>query len=408
MATTTPNFGWSVPTSTDLVKDGATAIETLGDAIDASLVDLKGGTTGQVLSKNSNTDMDFTWVTDAAGDITGVTAGTGITGGGTSGSVTVSFDQANFGGAQGAAGKNKIINGDMNIWQRGTSFSTPADASYLNDRFFVGKNGNATYTVSRQAATYGAITGYEPNYYCRFAISSIGTTTAMEYHQRIEDVTTLAGQTVTMSFWAKADASRALTVTVLQFFGSGGSSLVQVVNAASVGNATTSWQRFTYSFSMPQITGKTVGAGNFVDISINMPASALTIDFWGVQLEAGSTATPFQTASGSIEGELALCQRYFQLIKTGQAWGTWYSTTDAALMASFPVAMRATPTATYGTPYTNAITEIGVTDRTPTAYASYKTSSQAFSFLATGMTTSATIRQGAVYIGPDHQLSAEL
>lgn len=63
MATTTPNFGWSVPTSTDYVKDGATAIETLGDAIDASLVDLKGGTTGQVLSKNTNTDMDFTWVT---------------------------------------------------------------------------------------------------------------------------------------------------------------------------------------------------------------------------------------------------------------------------------------------------------------------------------------------------------
>jgi hypothetical protein len=61
MATTTPNFGWVVPTSTDLVKDGATAIETLGDSIDASLVDLKGGTTGQILAKNSNTDMDFTW-----------------------------------------------------------------------------------------------------------------------------------------------------------------------------------------------------------------------------------------------------------------------------------------------------------------------------------------------------------
>jgi len=62
MATTTPNFGWPVPTSTDLVKDGAVAIEGLGDAIDASLVDLKGGTTGQVLSKATNTDMDFTWV----------------------------------------------------------------------------------------------------------------------------------------------------------------------------------------------------------------------------------------------------------------------------------------------------------------------------------------------------------
>jgi hypothetical protein len=86
MATTTPNFGWSVPTSTDLVKDGATAIELLGDSIDTTLVDLKGGTTGQVLSKTSGTDMDFTWVTtddtnaiqnaivDAKGDLIAATA----------------------------------------------------------------------------------------------------------------------------------------------------------------------------------------------------------------------------------------------------------------------------------------------------------------------------------------------
>jgi len=88
MATTTPNFGWSVPTSTDLVKDGATAIETLGDSIDASLVDLKGGTTGQYLTKTTNTDMDFTWVTSTA-DIEGVTVTSPLTGGGTSGTVTV-------------------------------------------------------------------------------------------------------------------------------------------------------------------------------------------------------------------------------------------------------------------------------------------------------------------------------
>jgi hypothetical protein len=76
MATTTPNFGWSVPTSSDLVKNGAVAIETLGDSIDASLVDLKGGTTGQVLSKASNTDMDFTW---ASGSLTSQSSDLGST-----------------------------------------------------------------------------------------------------------------------------------------------------------------------------------------------------------------------------------------------------------------------------------------------------------------------------------------
>jgi hypothetical protein len=86
MATVTPNFNWPVPTSTDLVKDGATAIEALGDSIDASLVDLKGGTTGQVLAKASGTDMDFSWVAqddsnaiqnsivDAKGDLITATA----------------------------------------------------------------------------------------------------------------------------------------------------------------------------------------------------------------------------------------------------------------------------------------------------------------------------------------------
>lgn len=80
MANTT-NFGWETPDDTDLVKDGAAAIRTLGNSIDTSLVDFKGGTTGQVLSKNSNTDMDFTWIAvdpltilDAKGDLISATA----------------------------------------------------------------------------------------------------------------------------------------------------------------------------------------------------------------------------------------------------------------------------------------------------------------------------------------------
>ena len=90
MANTT-NFGWETPDDTDLVKDGAAAIRTLGSAIDTSLADLEGGTTGQILAKNSNTDMDFIWVTNDVGDITEVNVSSPITGGGTSGAVTISI-----------------------------------------------------------------------------------------------------------------------------------------------------------------------------------------------------------------------------------------------------------------------------------------------------------------------------
>ena len=95
---TSPNFGWLEPDNTDLVKNGAPAIRTLGNAIDASMADLKGGTTGQVLAKQTNTDMDFVWTTPSGGS------------------------------NQFFAGKNKIINGDFRINQR--AFTTSTTSAY--------------------------------------------------------------------------------------------------------------------------------------------------------------------------------------------------------------------------------------------------------------------------------------
>ena len=67
MPTTTTNFGWTVPSDTDLVKDGAAAIRTALGGVDTSFLDLKGGTTGQVLAKTSGTDLDYTWTTPSSG-----------------------------------------------------------------------------------------------------------------------------------------------------------------------------------------------------------------------------------------------------------------------------------------------------------------------------------------------------
>ena len=143
MATTTTNFGWDIPQSTDLVKDGATAIAALGQDIDTALVDLKGGTTGQVLAKATNTDLDYTWTTPQVGDITAVTAGTGISGGGTTGAVTITNSMATAIDAKGdlvagtgadafarlAVGANDTVLTADSTTATGLKWATPASTS---------------------------------------------------------------------------------------------------------------------------------------------------------------------------------------------------------------------------------------------------------------------------------------
>ena len=89
MSNPTTPFNWQMPTNTDLVTDLPADFEVFGQAVATSMADLLGGTTGQILSKNSNTDMDFVWIANDQGDITGVTATSPLTGGGTSGAITV-------------------------------------------------------------------------------------------------------------------------------------------------------------------------------------------------------------------------------------------------------------------------------------------------------------------------------
>jgi hypothetical protein len=338
MSTVTPNFLFPVPQSTDLVKDGATAIAALGTSIDTQFVDLKGGTTGQVLAKASNTDLDYSWVAqddsnaiqnsivDAKGDLIGATANDtpARLAVGTNGQVLTADSTAATGLAWStisvptslgfAAGKNKMINGDFGVWQRGTS-GFGLGAAFNADRWAFYRDGSgATEAITQQTFTPGAapVAGYESQYFWRYAATVAGTGgTERSLYTKIEDVRTFANQTITLSFWAKADATRTITLSLKQNFGSGGST--EVTTSLTSQSATTSWARYSVSVALPSISGKTVGTSSYLQLTVGFPVNVTeTIDLWGFQLEAGSSATAFQTATGTIQGELAACQRYYE------------------------------------------------------------------------------------------------
>jgi hypothetical protein len=248
-------------------------------------------------------------------------------------------------------GQNAIINGAFDIWQRGTSFTgtAAANGTYQADRFNAENNSTTGLTISRQAFTPGAapVAGYEGNFFLRYAV-----TTASSIHginQKIEDIRTLAGQTVTLSFWAKAAAATTLTAIISHNYGTGGSGPVDAGNGSF--SVTTSWQRFSLTIANPSIAGKTIGANSFLNVRLlNLTNTVFTLDIWGVQLEAGSVATPFKRNGSSLQGELAACQRYFVSFPIGALPITNPYFTVALSgggqfpLTSLPVPMRTTPT----------------------------------------------------------------
>jgi hypothetical protein len=306
MATST-NYGWAEPDNTDLVTNGAQAIRTLGNAIDTSL----------------------------------------------------------WNSGYGQAAKNKFINANFANWQRGTSVGpTVSLSSYLADRFLASSSGD-TVTYSQQTFTAGTAptAGYESQYFARVSTTlAVGASNYVQFLQRVEDVRNFSNDTVTISYWAKADAVKSISIELQQSFGSGGSG---AVNTFVVKQAlTTSWARYSTTFAVPSVSGKTIGTGSYLDFRFWLSAGStfnartsslgqqnIIFDTWGWQVEYGAKATPFQTASGgSIQGELAMCQRYYYRAvsdSTGDrlGWGGCNGTTDASVLTQFPVIMRIPPTA---------------------------------------------------------------
>lgn len=333
---TSPIYSWPEPDNTDLVKNGALAIRTLGNAID---------TTMATMTPKS--------IVDAKGDIVAASANDtpARLAVGNNGEVLVADSSATTGLRwQGdyAAGKNKIINGDFGIWQRGTSFTNPTLGSFTADRWKQGgRNAEPTSSsLTRETFTPGTapVAGYEGSFFARSTITTVGTTLSYSpFSQPIEDVRTFAGQTVTISFWAKSDSNRTGLVFMTQEFGSGGSAAVTTSTSNLV--TTTAWSRFTFTVAIPSISGKTIGTNSNLSLVIRQAAaSGSVLDIWGVQVEAGSVATAFQTATGDLQGELAACKRYLPSVSPADAIGYAYGTDLALYHLPFDVQARVAPT----------------------------------------------------------------
>jgi hypothetical protein len=265
-----------------------------------------------------------------------------------------------------ASSGNAIINGAFEINQRNLTSSTAG--GYGFDRWNTARIGGTT-TVSSETFTPGSapIAGIEARNYQRTVTSgqsAVGDLALLI--QNIESVRTLAGQTATVSFYARSGSGTPkIGLEFYQYFGTGGSPSAIVSTSLTAQTISTNWTRYSVTAVVPSIAGKTIGTNNDDALALNFWFSAgsdwnsrsgslgiqnNTFDIWGVQLESGSTATPFRRNANSIQGELAACQRYY-FRSTGTTnfaphtgFGIANNSTNAAIRAQLPVVMRTTPT----------------------------------------------------------------
>jgi hypothetical protein len=265
-------------------------------------------------------------------------------------------------------GRNAIINGGFDIWQRGTSVTIGATNTYSADRWVsIRAGGVAGLTISRQTST---LTGFQ--YAARVQRDSGNTSTAVSFFvQNLETVSSIpyAGQTVTFSFYARAGAnfsSAGIGVNVASGTGTDQNALSGFTGSTFVISQTqaitTTWTKYSFTGTVP--TNSTQLAVYFTMTPVGTAGANDWFEIDGVQLETGSVATPFVRASGTLQGELAACQRYYY--RTGNAVTNEMIGTGAITDTNYcypivyhPVTMRTAPTFAF-----SAVGDFIVTDGT--------------------------------------------
>jgi hypothetical protein len=286
-----------------------------------------------------------------------------------------------------AAGRNVLVNADFRINQRNAGLVS-SSGSFVVDRFQANFSGGTCSGEQKLFSPGAGITGLASvEHYLEYISSGQSATTDfLRCRGAFEDIYTFAGETVTFSFYAKAaTGTPKIALAFSQNFGSGGST--GVTTKAGEVTLSTSWARYSITFTMPSISGKTIGANAFNTVQLFLSAGSAvdsgiigigvqnnTFQIAAIQLEQGSVATPFTTATGTIQGELAACQRYLPAISgaTNSILGFAYSTTGSQIFIKLPTTARVAPTGITVNPTLTAnyaLVNQGFTSGTPTAIA---------------------------------------